>query len=300
MITVYADILVGVNVLITYLLIVSTRLVCKKATNKWGIAISSVIGGLSSLIIFFQNLPAFGSVLYKLVLAAVITGLAFLPESIKGFLKVLLTFFGISFLFGGVMYAVEITFNPENIIYLNGTVYFDMSLTYLAGSVLVIYGVFLVVNFLFERYTGKHRIFKVKIFYRGVEIALQGFADTGNNLSFGVSDRPVIIAELSAVAPLFSYEEIKYLKSGAYDDIPQSLVGKMHLVPCKTVTGDGFLPAIIPDKTEYSYGKKKSVTNFLCMAICDKKLSEGDYNVILHNSIFDIDWKERKDNAYMD
>ncbi len=294
--TVYADVLVGINILITYLIIISTRLVCKRATNKWCVALASLFGGLSSLIVFYDDISLLGSISFKLIVAAVITGVAFLPRSVMGFIKVFLAFFGISFLFGGIMYAVEITINPQNILYMNGTVYFDMSITYLVGSVLVIYGIFTVVNFLLTKHAVKNKVYDVKITFRNTQVKLRGFGDTGNNLKYGVSQRPVIIAELSGAAPLFSFEELKILKSGMYEKIPASLMGKIHLVPCQTVSGEGFLPAIIPEKVEITLGNKKAVTPVLCVALSNRKLSDGEYNVILHSSIIDSEWKEIKTN----
>ncbi len=294
--TVYADVLVGVNIIITYLLIVSVRLICKRATSKWGVGLASLIGGFSSLVIFYEDIPLPVSVLYKIIVAGLITGIAFLPRSVRGFLKVFISFFAISFLFGGIMYAVEITFKPQNILYMNGTVYFDMSITYLVGSVLLIYGAFMVVNFLLTKHAVKNKIYEVKITFRDTEVTLRGFPDTGNNLKYGVSGRPVIIGELSAVAPLFSFEELKVLKSGMYENIPKSLMGKIHLVPCQTLSGDGFLPAVIPEKVEIKNGNKKTDNIKFCLALSNKRLSDGEYNLILHSSIIDSEWKEIKVN----
>ncbi len=295
--TVYVDVLVSINILITYLILISTRLVCKFATSRWCVAVASLLGGFSSLVIFYDDIPIFLSVIYKLLVAAIITGVGFLPRTVKGFFKVFLTFFAISFLFGGIMYAVELTFSPKNILYMNGAVYFDMSITYLVGSVLVIYGLFVVVNFLLTKHAVKNKIYDVKIYFRKTQVTLKGFVDTGNNLKYGVSARPVIIAELSAAAPLFSFDELKILKSGMYENMPDTLLGKIHLVPCRTVSGEGFLPAVIPERVDITLGNKKAFTPVLCLALSNKKLSDGEYNVILHSSIMDSEWKESKADA---
>lgn len=294
--TVYADVLVGVNIIITYILIVSVRLICKIATSKWGVGIASIIGGFSALIIFCEDIPPMASVLYKLITAVLITGVGFLPRSIRGFLKVFAGFFAVSFLFGGVMYAVELTFKPKNILYMNGTVYFDMSITYLVGSVLLIYVAFMVVNFLLTKHAVKNKFYEVKINFRNTEATLRGFVDTGNNLKYGVSGRPVIIGELSALAPLFTFEELKCLKGGMYENIPEGLVGKIHLVPCQTLSGDGFLPAIIPERVVIKNGNKRTDNVKFCLALSNKRISDGEYNLILHNSVIDSEWKGIKAN----
>ena len=289
---VYADVLVGVNVIITYLLIVCTRLICRLPTNKWSVGVASLVGGLSSLVIFCDDMPVPLSVGYKLLVAVIIILVGFTPRSARGFLKTLLWFFGVSFLFGGIIYALEITFNPQNIMYINGTVYFDMSIAYLVGSVLLIYGVFLVVNFLLTRYSVKSKIYDVQVTFRDAQVNLRGFCDTGNNLNYGISQRPVIIAELSAAAPLFTYEELKILKSGVYDNIPDSLVGKIHLVPCQTIEGEGFLPAVMPQSVTVKFGNKKTRAPRVCLALSGQRLSGGEYNLILHKAIFETEWKE--------
>ncbi len=300
MITVYADVLVAVNILITYLILVCARLSCRIATNKWGIAIASILGGLSSLIIFCHNLPTVWSVVYKIGVAVVITVVAFLPGNIKIFLKTFFAFFGISFLFGGVMYAVEITFKPQNILYLNGTVYFDMSIKYLVGSTLLIYGAFVVCDYFLSKKLANREIFKVRITFRGVSVETLGFADTGNKLKDGVSGRPVIIAELSAIAPLFNFEEINFFKNGDWSVVPESLKTKIHLIPCRTVAGESLLPSIIPEKAEYKMKNKKAETNFVSVAVCDKPLSSGEYKALLYSDIFDLNWKENKDEIFVD
>lgn len=297
---VYADVLVALNTLFTYIILVATRVVCKIPTNKWGVAIASLLGGLSSLIIFADEISVFLSVIYKLVTALVITTIAFLPNRIKKILKLYLSFFAISFLFAGIMYGVEISFNPQNILFINGTVYFDMSITYLVGSILTIYGVFLVINYFLQKIIVGNEIYDVKISFRKSFARLRGVVDTGNNLKDGVMGRSVIVVELHSVVPLFTDEEIKYLKSNDFINIPQSLERKIHLLPCKTVTGKSLLPAIIPEKVEFRLKNKHTQTDFIAVAIIDEKLSDGEYDALLCNAIFDLNWKENKNAEFID
>ena len=55
MVTVYADVLVSVNILITYIFLVCVRVVFSAPTNKLLVALASFIGGLSSVVIFFET-----------------------------------------------------------------------------------------------------------------------------------------------------------------------------------------------------------------------------------------------------
>ncbi len=289
---VYADVLVALNILFTYIFLVATRVVCKIPTNKWGVAVSSFLGGISSLIIFVNEFNVFISVCYRIIIAVVLTGVAFLPRSFKSFIKVLCAFFGVSFLFGGVMYGVEIAFNPSNILFINGTVYFDMSITYLVGSVLIIYGVFLGCNYLFQRNISDNEIYDVKIHFRYTVATLRGIIDTGNGLKDGFMGRPVIVAERESLSSLFTNEELEYLKGSDVLVVPESLEGKVHFVPCKTVSGRKLLPAIIPRKVEIIKGKNVVETDYVAVAILDEKLSSGEYNALLYKEITDLSRKE--------
>ena len=291
---VYADVLVAMNILFTYLFIVATRVACKTPTNKWGIAVASVVGGFSSLIIFVGEIHILISVLYRIVVALVITTLAFLPRTVKKTLKIFFCFLGISFLFGGVMFGIEILFNPENIFFINGTVYFNMSITYLVISVMVVYGVFLGCSYLFDRKIVSTEVFDVKIYFRNTYVILRGVIDTGNNLKDGVFSRPVIVAELESLKGLFTDEEIKYFKKGDLVKIPLSLETKMHLVPCKTVAGKNMLPAIIPQKVELFNRGKGASTDYVTVAIASETLSSGEYNALLYKEITELNWSDSK------
>ena len=65
-----------------------------------------------------------------------------------------------NFLFGGVMYFVELTFNPSNIFYMNGTVYFDISVLFLVSMTLICYGLLLVFDFFLKKRTSEKTLYK--------------------------------------------------------------------------------------------------------------------------------------------
>lgn len=290
----YADVLVSVNVLITYIFIVCTRVICKMATNKFLVAIGSFIGGFSSLIIFFDVKYQVLSFFIKLLTAAVIVAVSFLPRSIRGFIKLYSGFFTVSVIFGGVMYFLEITINPEKIMYYNGTVYFDMSLAYLVGSVLVIYGLFLIVQYFLDKKVSSENLCEVKIFFRNSAVSLLSIIDTGNNLTDGLTGRPVVVAELSAVAPLFDFSELDFLKKGNYENLPEALKKYIRVVPCGAVTGDGLLLAFIPEKVEVKTKTRVYINDYCVIAVLNKQLSEGEYKALLNEKILQNSREEKR------
>lgn len=293
--TIYADVLVALNVLLTFIIIVASRVVCKIPTNKWAVMIASLLGGASSLVIFYENGGLAFSLVYKIITGGIIVGVAFLPKTVAMFLKVFLAFFGVSILFGGSMYALEITLHPKNIIFYNGTVYFDMSIAYLVGSVLVIYGVFIFAEYFISKHNSKGGKCKLEIIYNNLSVNLIAFIDTGNTLTDAMSGRPVIIAELSAVAPLFSREEILFFKSGKYENVPESLNKNFRLIPCSAVTGESLLKAFLPTTVKIKDKERLYETSFCTIALIEKSLSQGEYTALLNNNIFE-NVKEEKSN----
>lgn len=293
--TVYADVLVALNILLTYILIVASRVLCKIPTNKWAVLLASVMGGVSALVIFYENGGVVFSCLYKIITGGVIVGVAFLPKSLKIFIKVFLAFFGVSFLFGGSMYALEITLHPKNIMFYNGTVYFDMSIAYLVASVLVIYGMFLLTDYFITKHNNKGGKCQLEISYNDKLVSMTALVDTGNTLTDGMTGKPVIIAELSAASPLFTREEMMFFKSGAFENVPESLNKSFRLIPCKTVTGDSLLKAFMPTFVKIKVGKNNYIINFCTVALTEKELSQGEYRALLNNNIFDNVKEEKSD-----
>lgn len=282
-VTVYADVLTALNILITYITIVASRLVLKAATNKYAVALASLIGGFSSLVIFYDTASVAFSVFYKVVSSLIIVTIAFLPKSIKAFLKCYGVFFGATFLLGGAMLGLSLV-NSENILYINGTVYFNMTLSYLVGGILSIYGIFILVNYLLDKRAVRDELCKVKIEYNGNMLELTGFIDTGNNLSDSSSGRSVFVAEAFAVFPLFSFEEREFLKNGNYEKIPSSLYRRIRLVPAKTVSGNGILTAFLPDRVDVITDNKIYENVYCLVGITNERIANGDYKVLLNKN----------------
>lgn len=283
--TVYADVLVALNILLTYILIVASRVLCKRATNKWAVALSSFLGGISALVIFYENGGVAFSVMYKLITGIIVVGVAFLPKSPKELFKELLAFFGVSFLFGGAVYAMEVTFHPQNMIFCNGTVYFDMSISYLVGCVLSVYGVFLLADYLINRHINKDMKCELEVLFRETAVSMPAIVDTGNSLKDSMTGRPVIVAHLNSLAPLFSVEELRFFKNGGYDRVPEGLKKSIRLIPCSGITGETLLKAFVPSEVKIKTDNTSFFSSFCTVAVTDTRLSDGEYEALIHNDI---------------
>lgn len=285
---IYLDVLIAVNIFVTYILLVCTRVILKNDTNKYGLLIASLLGGASSLIIFWENMPLILSVAFKILIGALISFSAFLPKTKKMIFKTTLAFFFVNFIFGGVMYFVEITFNMSNIIYMNGTVYFDISVLFLVSMTLICYGLLLIGDYFLKRRAGENTLYEVDLYFRNQKVHLKGLYDTGNHLTDGLIGKPVIVAELNSLAQFFDLSELRYLKQEfSCGEIPETLKNIIRIIPCGSVAGETILKGFSPERIIIKNNKREFETTYLVVAITNSELSNGEYNCILNSAIFE-------------
>lgn len=285
---IYVDVLLAVNIFVTYILLVCTRVILKKDTNKYGILIAAVLGGASSLIIFWEDMPLFLSVIYKLVVGVVISFSAFLPESKKLVFKTSVAFFFVNFIFGGLMYFFEVTFNMSNIIYMNGTVYFDISVLFLVAMTLICYGLLLLGDYILKRRASEGTIYETEVFLRGKSVLLKALYDTGNHVTDGLVGKPVIITQVDALVDLFDLTEINYLKGNLTDsEVAEGLKNILRIIPCSSVSGETILKGFVPEKIIIKNNKIRFETEYVIVAVTNGDLMNGEYNCILNSAIFE-------------
>ena len=285
---IYLDVLVAVNIFITYILLVSVRVILKNDTNKFGLVLASFIGGMSSLIIFYEEIPIWLSVLYKTIVGILISGSAFIPKTKKMFFKTTFTFFFVNFIFGGLMYFAEITFNMSNVIYMNGIVYFDISVVFLVSVTLISYGVLLVGDYFLKRRASEDTLYDVEIYYRNKKIELKAFYDTGNHLSDGLIGKPVVIVGLKSLKNFFDLDEFEYLSKGLItDEVPETLKREIRVIPCSSVVGSNILKGFTPQKMIIKNKSIQFETTHLILAVTNEELSNGEYDCILNSMIFE-------------
>ncbi len=252
---IYADVLVALNTVLTYLLLCAASAVSRVPNRTGGTVAASLLGGASALIVFV-DLPAAASVLYRIGTAALLTFLAFLPKKPKPFIKAYAAFFGAGFLFGGAMLAVEWAFHPSGMIYRSGAIYCDVNIVFLLGVSLAVYGLLLVAEHFLRWRTARGDLCEATLWLRGSGVRLVALCDSGNTLRDPLTGRSVCIGEANALAPLFTPEELRYLRASAVgDDIPPSLGRRLHLVPCRTVGGNTLLKAVVCDRLDVTEGR---------------------------------------------
>lgn len=205
----YIDLFFIFNVIMDYIIIMSTNILLKRRTNHIRMILSSLIGGISSLVLF----TSLNKIVIEIVSIVIMVLISFGYKGIRYLINNILYMYILSTLLGGIIYLFNIKVSNS------------MFLTYL---IIIVISIEIMILYIKENKKMRsiyNNYYKVDIYFKDREkLSLIGFVDTGNNLYDPYKKRPVIIVHN------------KYIKEDKY-----------ILVPYHTINGNGLLKCIKPD-----------------------------------------------------
>lgn len=207
---IYIDLFFLFNAIMDIIIITSVSILLKRNTTYKRILISSLLGGISSLMLF----TSINRLLLELITIILMVTIAFKYKNIRYFLTNILYTYILSILLGGLIYLF------------NSKVTLNIYLNYLVIIILSIEVMTLYIKESKKIKNTYNNYYKVDIYFKDKEkISLIGFLDTGNNLYDPYKKRPIILVDK------------KYQKED-----------KFILVPYHTINGEGLLKCIKPEK----------------------------------------------------
>lgn len=205
----YIDLFFIFNVIMDYIIIMSTNILLKRRTSYIRMILSSLIGGISSLVLF----TSLNKIVIEIVSIVIMVLISFGYKGIRYLINNILYMYVLSTLLGGIIYLFNIKVSNS------------MFLTYL---IIIVISIEIMILYIKENKKMRsiyNNYYKVDIYFKDREkLSLIGFVDTGNNLYDPYKKRPVIIVHN------------KYIKEDKY-----------ILVPYHTINGNGLLKCIKPD-----------------------------------------------------
>lgn len=205
----YIDLFFIFNVIMDYIIIMSTSILLKRRTSYIRMILSSLIGGISSLVLF----TSLNKIVIEIISIVIMVLISFGYKDIRYLIKNILYMYILSTLLGGIIYLFNIKVSNS------------MFLTYL---IIIVISIEIMILYIKENKKMRsiyNNYYKVDIYFKDREkLSLIGFVDTGNNLYDPYKKRPVIIVPN------------KYIKEDKY-----------ILVPYHTINGNGLLKCIKPD-----------------------------------------------------
>lgn len=282
MITVYIDVLFGVNFLINILIVEGTGVIINEETKWYRTLLSAFVGAVYAVAVFFPALSFAQTFFMKILLSLAMVGCAFKVKNALNFLKLWGCFYLVSFIFGGGMVAVLSTTGlgqKMGAVYSNGTIYFNLPWQMLFATASGVY--FLI--YIFGRIR-KKRVLKaavardLSIYINGECVCTKAIIDTGNSLFDPITGKPVIVCEvgeLKGIVPM---------------DNEENLVEKMNdaglrvrLIPFSSIGREkGLMPAFMPDMVKIDgYVAQKCIVGITQTPLSVRR----EYHALLNPSV---------------
>lgn len=279
--TVYADVLLVINLFVNYALLLCSSMIMKNSASRARVLLGAAIGAFYGLVIFLPDMPSFLELFLRFVATGLIVFGTFGFKNLRYFLRCFFTFFAVSFAFGGIMLVLWVTVAPVGMVYNNGAVYFDIDLAVLAVSTVVCFAVVSLISHFTARRAPKDSIALVKIVYGGKVVSATALVDTGNSLCEGFSGYPVALGEYSTLEKIIPSSVRDFL-----DGKELSPSADFRVVMHKTVSGTGLLPVFKPDYIEIKSASHTVRTDRVYIAVTKNNLAGGEFSMILNPELF--------------
>ena len=271
--TVYADVLIILNTYVNFALLKLCSFITKNEANRLRLLISSLIGGVYSLIILLEEINPILLMLSKLIISAIMVLTAYKIISLKGFLRCTAALFISSFVFAGLMFALWLFASPAGMVFGNGTVYFRFDTLTLLIATAVSYAVLRVIFLLSERHTPKGSIYDLEIEFSGETVKCKGLSDSGSSLKDWFTSLPVI---------LVSNDKLKNIPSDINmlsDEMRNEL--KARYITCATAAGESLILIFKPEKVRIKGVDQNFETDKVYIGISREKIKNGEFEAII-------------------
>ena len=271
--TVYADILLLLNLYIDFFLLWTVRRLLGLRARPRRLLLGALAGALLSLtaLLGLEGLPA---LLLGVATALAVTGAAFAPLPLHRFLQAAGCFWLCTLgLAGLVLFALRF-FAPRGVTLLGSVVYLDLSPALLFGCTLGAYGLYALARRLLPAGRSALRCSWLTIVRGEHTVRVYAKADTGNALREPFSGLPVIVCQREALEEVAPPGVLAYPSGEA--------AGGLRLVPFDSLGGGGLLPAFRPDRV-LSQGRP---AGDCYIALCPRALSAGQYQALYDPALF--------------
>ncbi len=291
--TIYIDLVIAENICMNYIILYGTAIAYKIKPKKIRILFAASIGAAYAILSYIQALETYSSFLLKIFLSIAMVYIAYSPGNLKSLTKQLLTFYLVSFVFGGTAFAMLYFIRPQDILTREG-VYLGMypiKIVFLGAIIgfVLIKAVFKIIKTKFT----KNKLFcKVTIKIKDKETKVNALIDTGNLLREPITGNPVVIVEknyLDTIIPKTIIDNIDSIIEGRYNDMPDDYLRKFRLVPFSSLgKQNGMLLGLKPDAMEIDTEDEQIQVQNAIVGIYNGNLTKnGLYSALIGIGIFE-------------
>lgn len=299
---VYFDLIWLFNFALDFLLIWLTAYLLRLRVTWMRVCVASAVGASYAAMIFLPSLGLLYTHLVKFIFAFVMIWLAFGFKGLVSYVRNLATFYLVSFVAGGGIFAIHFYFLSSS------EVISDIVVTRSGGLSMEILGSVVVVGFLLmlwfargtfsaveKRQQHTSWLADVQIELLGEQVICRGLVDTGNQLSDPITRTPVMIIEISRLSHILPACLVETIQSPDLTDFYAGISdwedgekwhSRLRLIPYRAVNKSmQFMVAIKPDRVTIIQPGNRVELNRVLVGLDSGKLSkDGDYHAILHPS----------------
>ena len=274
---VYVDVLLVVNLIVDFFLLKITFKLLKTDPKPIRVLISSGIGAVSSLYIFFPESGAFIDITVQLIISSLMMLSALGFKTLKYFLRSVAVFFTVTCVYGGIMTALWQVLKPKGMVINNSVVYFNISPLVLILSTVSGYFLYLFLNKILALPSKTAKKCSLNLYALGKSVGLTGIIDTGNSITDVLSNSEIIIVDKAVAVSLLGRED--------FSNDPLYAT-RYRTIPCETVMGRSLLEGFRCDMGEIRFEDKVIPLTNPVIALSKTPIKEN-YSAILNPKILE-------------
>ena len=285
--TIYADILIVVNIYITFFMLKTCFFILRRSVSTGRLLAASLFGGFSSLAVLLPPMPAWAVMLIKCIFCGAIILIAFGFSDIRKYAVHTLVFLVINIAFGGAAIAAEQLGADFIAASINGYTYINVSFVVLTVSTAAAYFAISA----FRKYTDSRTLtdikYEVEIENNGGKVTLEALCDSGNKLTDIISGLPVIVCDYSSCRGVLPDSLRKRNTFFDYRNSEITPLDGIRIVPYATVGGNSCIPVFKPKKiTVYPIGEEKNGKQINALiGVSSEGLAGNDEKAIINPKI---------------
>lgn len=238
---IYLDVLILINLYVTYFQILAVSVFTHRKTVWYRKLSAAGIGAVASLSIFIPQEMVLTLTLLKIFLCALIAFVAFGYTGFRAYAVSVLFLMLVSFVFSGLMLCVWLFAAPMKMLFINGTVYFGVDTMTIILSTCAAYGVVRIIRYILDKNGKTDGKYTVIIKNNGRECRLSALADSGNGMVDCFSGLPVIVCRRDMCADV-SPPAIEMIENNSdISEIGTQMIKGVRIMPFSTVGKGGLI-----------------------------------------------------------
>ena len=294
----YLDITLLLNFVIDYFILLASSKLLQLQYKKKRLLISAWLGASYTLIFFIPLVENLYILATKIFISIVMILISFGFVHLIQFLRTLTTFYFISFVMGGGVFAIQYLFNIKHDV-VNG-IYISRSSNPMIAVTIILFsfiGIWYFSNHTYKSIRRKTdiitKIVIVDIYINNGIYQYNGLIDTGNRLFDPVTRKPVMVVDVGEKSFIPDYFKETYINGRFNLDILDYIskkidnywLSRIHIVPYRSISSKmQFILAIRPDKVviKVDEGNSFSKVNVLVGINYGQLSNDKTYNAIIH------------------